>query len=182
VQLSRRLARLAPQQAKRRVVVAVPPSTRIGRIVHRADFERLMSTRALSRSAHFALHYAAGAPAEPKVRHIGAGGCEISTANSGNPDDAVDKCSGDVWIGAMVPKRHAKRAVTRTLLKRQIRFAFQRHRESLAPGLWLVRLRRAFAPAEFVSARSERLMRAVREELDRLFGPAALPRRGCAVT
>jgi ribonuclease P protein component len=68
----------------------------------------------------------------------------------------------------MVPKRHARRAVTRTLLKRQIRQVFVRHESSLPHGLWLVRLRRVFAPAEFVSARSALLAEAARSELEEL--------------
>ena len=67
-----------------------------------------------------------------------------------------------------MPKRHARRAVTRSLLKRQIRAAFERHRQHLPPGLWLVRLRSAFAPERFVSARSAALALAARTELDAL--------------
>ena len=73
----------------------------------------------------------------------------------------------------MVPKRHAKRAVTRNLLKRQIRAAFVRHAGLLPGGLWLVRLREGFVPAQFISARSRALAVAAREELDGLLGRAA---------
>lgn len=68
----------------------------------------------------------------------------------------------------MVPKRHARRAVTRNLLKRQIRQAFERYEALLPHGLWLVRLRRVFAQAEFISARSDLLAEAARRELDEL--------------
>ncbi len=68
----------------------------------------------------------------------------------------------------MVPKRHARRAVTRNLLKRQIRMAFTRHEATLPRGLWLVRLRQPFARAEFTSARSVALATAVCNELDAL--------------
>ncbi len=78
----------------------------------------------------------------------------------------------------MVPKRHARRAVTRNLLKRQIRQAFVRHESSLPHGLWLVRLRRVFAPAEFVSARSELLAEAARRELEELLRRARPGRVG----
>ncbi len=71
-------------------------------------------------------------------------------------------------MGCVVPKRHARRAVTRTLLKRQVRSAFERHAASLPGGLWLVRLRHPFAPAEFISARSVALAAAARSELDGL--------------
>ena len=68
----------------------------------------------------------------------------------------------------MVPKRHARRSVTRSLLKRQIRACFDRHGASLPCGLWLVRLRAGFSATEFVSARSVKLSQAARTELDGL--------------
>lgn len=71
----------------------------------------------------------------------------------------------------VVPKRHARRAVTRTLIKRQIRGAVQRMdvaRQPLAPGLWVVRLRAPFDRAAFVSAASAALGNEVRRELDGL--------------
>jgi len=77
------------------------------------------------------------------------------------------------WLGCVVPKRHARRAVTRTLLKRQIRVAFERHAGALPAGLWLVRLRAPFSRTEYVSARSEALAAAARAELDRLLAGAA---------
>ena len=86
---------------------------------------------------------------------------------------AVDILPGTVWIGCVVPKRHAKRAVTRSLLKRQIRASFGRHQQQLPSGLWLVRLRAGFPVAEFTSARSEALARAARAELDGLLSHVA---------
>jgi ribonuclease P protein component len=83
----------------------------------------------------------------------------------------VDDSAERVYFGTVVPKRHARRAVTRNLLKRQIRGAFDRHAPGLPAGLWLVRLRGAFAVADFVSARSAALALAVRAELDGLLGP-----------
>ena len=52
------------------------------------------------------------------------------------------------WVGAVVPKRHARRAVTRSLIKRQIYAAAERHRDRMAPGLWIVRLRSPFDRAD----------------------------------
>lgn len=65
-----------------------------------------------------------------------------------------------------MPKRLARRAVTRNLLRRQIRAAVECHLATLPPGLWLVRLRSGFDRASFVSAASEPLRRAARAELD----------------
>jgi len=72
-----------------------------------------------------------------------------------------------------VPKRLARRAVTRNCLKRQIRAAVQRHEDRLPFGLWLVRLRSPFAPAQFPSAGSGALRAAASAELDQLLARAA---------
>ena len=81
--------------------------------------------------------------------------------------------AGRIWVGAVVPKRHAKRAVTRSLLKREIYAAADRHRAALAPGLWIVRLRAPVDRASFPSAASAALRRAVRCQLDALLAEAA---------
>ena len=81
---------------------------------------------------------------------------------------AIETPLNGAWIGCVVPKRHARRAVTRNLLKRQVRSAFQRLGDRLPAGLWLVRLRAPFAKADFVSARSVALALAARQELDGL--------------
>jgi ribonuclease P protein component len=78
-----------------------------------------------------------------------------------------------LWLGYVVPKRHARRAVTRSLLKRQVRVAFAQHASLLPAGLWLVRLRAPFAVSEFVSARSQALAQAARSELNSLLDRAA---------
>ena len=67
-----------------------------------------------------------------------------------------------------MPKRHARRAVTRSLLKRQIYAVAAQHLNS-AGGLWVVRLRAPFLRADFPSAASETLRRCVRAELEALF-------------
>lgn len=81
------------------------------------------------------------------------------------------------WVGAVVPKRHARRSVTRSLLKRQIRSHLAAHHERLAPGLWVVRLRAPFDRAEFPSAASAALRSAAGSELDAVFGRAATATR-----
>jgi len=78
------------------------------------------------------------------------------------------------WVGAVVPKRHAKRSVTRALLKRQIRAAFA-ERPGMPPGLWVVRLRSPFDRQKFPSAASDALRAAVRAELTQLLDRALKP-------
>jgi ribonuclease P protein component len=76
------------------------------------------------------------------------------------------------WMGAMAPKRWAKRAVTRNTIKRQI-FAVSREFEStLPPAAHVVRLRCGFDRAQFISATSPALKAAVRQELQQLFAKA----------
>jgi ribonuclease P protein component len=72
-----------------------------------------------------------------------------------------------------VPKRCARRAVTRTLIKRQIRAAVERHAAGLPSGLWVVRLRAPFDRTVFRSAASDALRAAARDELDTVLARAA---------
>ena len=85
-----------------------------------------------------------------------------------------------VWIGAMVPKRWAKRAVTRNAIKRQI-YNVSIDFESILPvAAHVVRLRAGFDRAQFISATSDVLKAAVRQELQQLFAKA--PARPSAPT
>lgn len=59
------------------------------------------------------------------------------------------------------------------MLKRQIRAAVARHEDHLPQGLWLVRLRQPFAPAQFPSADSPALRAAARDELEQLLARVA---------
>ncbi len=144
------------------------PQRAVNRIVNKADFERLLAARSRSRSAHFALHHVDGGPAPRQRPGAKLGRDELSTSTAPVCPEPVDDLPPGLWLGCVVPKRHARRAVTRTLLKRQVRSAFERHAASLPGGLWLVRLRHPFAPAEFISARSVALAAAARSELDGL--------------
>jgi ribonuclease P protein component len=87
----------------------------------------------------------------------------------------VDNLSAQHWLGCLVPKRQARRAVTRNLVKRQMREGFRRHATGLPPGLWLLRLHAGFARADFPSARSPALARALRSELDGLLARLTAP-------
>jgi len=78
-----------------------------------------------------------------------------------------------VMIGALVPKRWARRAVTRNLIKRQIYNVAALFASELPMAAHVVRLRSAFDRAHFRSASSEPLKRSVRAELEQLFSRAA---------
>ena len=151
----------------------------IGRIVRSADFERVLGRSSRLRSPHFAVHHLADRPSEPaKPKHLrpaspaelSTGQADLSTANAQPVHMVVDDVPLEgAWLGAVVPKRHAKRAVTRNLLKRQIRGAFTAASD-LPAGLWVVRLRAPFDRKLFPSASSDALRSLVREELTLLLG------------
>lgn len=71
-------------------------------------------------------------------------------------------------VGFVIPKRHAKRAVTRVAIRRQMRAAVVRHAAGLAAGEWALRLRVPWDPKRFRSATSAALAEAVHAELDAL--------------
>ena len=70
----------------------------------------------------------------------------------------------------MVPKRWAKRAVTRNAIKRQIYSVSSEVDFDLPGAAHVVRLRAVFDRKQFVSASSDQLKAQVRQELVRLFG------------
>ncbi len=91
---------------------------------------------------------------------------------SGVVETPTSRGGTDRWLGLVVPKRHAKRAVTRTLVKRQIRNVAAACAPQLEPGLWVVRQRSPFDPKQYPSAASDALKEAARAELRALFDRA----------
>jgi ribonuclease P protein component len=150
----------------------------LGRMLRSADFEVVLGSPARVRSAHFAAHYVQQPPSQLKRRCWSVWNHELSTDDpegftqpvDDNAQPTLDRC----WYGAVVPKRHARKATTRNLLKRQIREAMRRHQEQLPYGLWLVRLRVPFDARQFRSAGSRLLSAAARDELDRLLARATV--------
>ncbi len=72
----------------------------------------------------------------------------------------------------MVPKRWAKRAVTRNAIKRQIYAVTNQAKEALPRVAMLVRLRSEFDKAMYKSAQSDALKTAIRLELVQLMSKA----------
>ena len=155
----------------------------IRRMLRSADFERVLRTRSQVNTAHFAVHYIADHPSVTAGLHAKsktpinskALAAKLSTGAGVNGEVTVDDLVApvDVWLGAVVPKRHARRSVTRTLLKRQIRALVSRHADALARGLWVIRLRAPFDRAIYVSAASDALRAAARTELEQLLARAS---------
>ena len=137
------------------------------RLKTRPQFQAALACGIVARTPHFALHRTpllsvapadAGVSGEPKSRHP-------------RPLFGVQ----DVWIGAMVPKRWARRAVTRNAIKRQIYQVGSSFGERLPPAAHVVRLRATFDRSQFISATSDVLKRAVRDELEQLFARVTTP-------
>lgn len=138
-----------------------------------ADFQTALGVPPCAKSAHFAVHHVPpGALAQRAPRG------DLSTAaapKGGVPVDEWLETSAlappvavRTDLGLVVPKRHAKRSVTRNLVKRHIRVAFGEQLRStigLGPGGWVVRLRSPIELARFSSAKSPALAKVVRAEL-----------------
>ncbi len=138
-----------------------------------------MAGSTVSRTAHFALHRLPLDAAEPSPTGPTSGTPATGgrpAVNPKGPQSAGPKPLfpiRDAWIGAMVPKRWAKRAVTRNAVKRQIYAVSQSTLPPLPIAAHVVRLRSEFDRAQFTSACSQALKRAVRGELQELFARAA---------
>lgn len=99
-----------------------------------------------------------------------------------SPSDVDDLGAiGPCRFGLVLPKKQARRSVTRSLIRHQAREAVRRHAPGLAlqdrfgPSLdaWVLRLRAPFDRQLFPSAASPALSAAVRLELDELWGRLA---------
>lgn len=166
---------------------------RIRRTSRPQDFEQALATRPRARTVHFSVHHLARTPAQPANALAYPGSGKLSTATGSARTVAVDEpgprgprlaelaAPGEepegLWLGMVVPKRYARRSVTRNLIRREIRDAVQRHAPALQAGIWVVRLHAPFDGARYVSAASSALRHAVRGEIDAVLGRAARPDR-----
>jgi ribonuclease P protein component len=139
------------------------------RIVTKAQFAAVMSGQTVSRTPHFALHRVAlNLNSESKAAVAIAPDGSQAQSRALKPLFAVQ----DTWLGVIVPKRWAKRAVTRNTIKRQIYAVSTDSSCHLLPAAHVVRLRAGFDRAKFISATSDKLKSAVRAELQSLFSGA----------
>lgn len=132
-----------------------------------ADFEKALRLKPCAKSVHFFVHHLpATALSQSLLRPPHC--AELSTGDPGVQNVAQGQASGHaVVLGMVVPKRHAKRSATRSLLKRHIRATFseQLQRAGFRGGGWVVRLRLPIDRAKFCSAQSLALASSMREEL-----------------
>jgi len=141
------------------------------RLKTRAQFQAALAGGTIARTPHFALHRCSLDTGEPAPQHVQA---SVVTGADAIPKPNVQLFNADVvWLGAMVPKRWARRAVTRNAIKRQIYQVSSGCEAGFLHAAHVVRLRAGFDRKEFVSASSDHLKVVVRAELDQLFARAA---------
>ncbi|MDD2545632.1 MAG: ribonuclease P protein component [Burkholderiaceae bacterium] len=145
------------------------------RLKTRPQFQATMAGGTVSRTTHFALHRLVLGTRAAVAENPVPGPGPLPSVQGPQALFAVP----DVWLGAMVPKRWARRAVTRNTIKRQIYVVGASFEAQLPQAAHVVRLRAAFDRKQFLSATSEPLKQAVRAELLQLFGHAV--RRPAAV-
>ena len=138
---------------------------KLQRLKTRNQFQAALEGGTIARTSHFALHRALLplAVISEKKNTIELPGARVS------PLFSVDA----VWMGAMAPKRWAKRAVTRNAIKRQIYNISSEFELKMAVAAYVVRLRCGFDKTQFPSATSDALKAAVYQELQQLFTRAS---------
>ena len=119
------------------------------RLKTRRQFEVLLAASVVSKSNHFKLHR-----------------LDITTLQSTESSNLF--AVGEIYLGAMTPKRWAKNAVTRNAVKRQIYAACDRFKTPANNLAYLVRLWRTFDRNSYKSASSTLLTAAVKLELESL--------------
>jgi ribonuclease P protein component len=148
----------------------------VQRLKTKAQFEAVMAGgTTVARTEHFVLHRVPLQPAErrdPVPSAPGGSDPELATGPRSRRSAALFAVCGEPWLGAIVPKRWARRAVTRNAIKRQIYTVSLDFEAALPAAAHVVRLRTGFDKAQFHSATSPALKQAVRAELQRLFAGA----------
>ncbi len=150
------------------------------RLKSRAQFQAVLAGPTVARTTHFALHQLDLTAATPGITeptaathpHIPpnvAGAASLMVKRTAVPLFADTTTA---WLGAMIPKRWAKRAVTRNAIKRQVYAVTAAHLPPLTCAAYVLRLRATFDRKQFVSASSEQLKQAVRTELQLLLSRA----------
>jgi ribonuclease P protein component len=128
----------------------------VERLKQWSEFQAVMSAGFVAKTPHFVLHQLQ-APAK-------------ASTGSGFEETPTLFVDGVLMMGALTPKRWAKRAVTRNLIRRQVHMVSREFAKDLIPTAYVVRLRATFDLQKFVSASSDVLKQTVREELKQLFG------------
>jgi len=133
----------------------------VERLKQWSEFQAVISAGTVARTPHFVLHQW-----QPSVK---------ASTGSGFEETPALFADGVLKVGALTPKRWAKRAVTRNLIRRQVHAVSRELRQGLTPTAYVVRLRAAFSAQQFASASSQLLKQTVRDELKQLFARVSVP-------
>ena len=127
-----------------------------------AQFQSVLAGPIVSKTNHFALH---------RIQAVAT----LPVSDDTNRQAVLERLflSNSTWIGAIVPKRWAKHAVTRNTIKRQIYCAGESFGDILSADAYVVRLRKKFDKSIFISATSDALKHAVRVEVELLLSRVA---------
>jgi ribonuclease P protein component len=114
------------------------------------EFQTVMSGSIISRTTFFSLH-----------------SCDRGLLALAS---RVDLKQEEILFGVLVPKRCAKRAVTRNTIKRQIRAVISSQTKLLLSKAYVIRLHKDLKFIQSKSASSEELKVLIRNDLNVLFG------------
>ena len=148
------------------------------RLKTRAQFQAVLAQRVIAKTEHFALHRHSLAVQRDSVLLVTTFSAEPASQDTVAAPVLRERplfSSAGPWLGAMVPKRWAKRSVTRHAIKRQIYEIAQAQLPQQDQAAYLVRLRSGFSRQQFLSSTSEALKEAVRAELQGLLARAGRP-------
>ncbi|CAK7021553.1 ribonuclease P protein component [Saezia sanguinis] len=131
---------------------------KVARLQTHAQFEAVLQQSVSISNFYFVLHH---------------GASKLSTEPQQEKLQSVDNLffQGS-RLGLIIPKRWAKRAVTRSLVKRQCRAQFALAAADLPAGDWIIRLRRSLDSGQWNSASSPALKQHVRQEIQHLLAQA----------
>jgi len=122
------------------------------RLKTRPQFQAVLAGELVAKTTHFAMHRAEFDAVDPVKMPATFAATPLFPFRT-------------IWLGAMAPKRWAKRAVTRNAIKRQIYIVSASLKPPFPQAAFLVRLRREFSRKDYMSASSTALKEAVRAEL-----------------
>lgn len=126
-----------------------------GKLKNKEQFDDVLHFRKKVSFEHFALHF--------KL-------FDLSTEREDNKKpDVHNLVTEGLYLGMIIPKRWAKSAARRSLIKRQCRAQFMLFSHVLPYGNYVVRLKYGFDASLWSSASSNALKVKIREELQHLF-------------
>jgi ribonuclease P protein component len=126
----------------------------------------LLSAPTVAKTAHFVLQ---AASERPVLQELPTG---VAPDRTESVDNSLHPAPPRLGLALVVPKRHAKRAATRNLVKRQMREVMRPRADAWSGCRILIRQRGAFDPRQFPSAASDALRAVVRKELELLLAQA----------